>query len=286
MGEPCEMKTVGSGALDSAMPGIVPESMTRWPVLTLALAALPAAAAEPGAEPGVPLTVHEPVYFIMGTRGGTTARFQLSFQYRLFDREQGWGEHAPWLARLHFGYTQTSFWNLSGDSRPFRDTSYRPSLFYARQGEPDDPIPTHALRAGVEHESNGKEGADSRSINILFVRPEWRWALPNGKRLEFAPKLYGYLDKEENPDIHRYRGYADWQLRYGDDERSWLATARLGTAGKGSLTLDWFERARGRGPGLTFGYFHVQFFAGYGEDILDYDRRFKSQLRFGYAIVP
>jgi outer membrane phospholipase A len=30
----------------------------------------------------------------------------------------------------------------------------------------------------------------------------------------------------------------------------------------------------------------VQFFAGYGEDILDYDRRSKSQLRLGFAIVP
>jgi hypothetical protein len=62
--------------------------------------------------------------------------------------------------------------------------------------------------------------------------------------------------------------------------------ARVGTAGKGSLTLEWFERTRGRGPGLQSAYFFAQFFAGYGEDILDYDRRFQSQLRLGFAIVP
>jgi len=43
-------------------------------------------------------------------------------------------------------------------------------------------------------------------------------------------------------------------------------------------------RVLGFGP--VSGYFHVQFFAGYGEDILDYNRRFKSQLRLGFAIVP
>jgi outer membrane phospholipase A len=38
--------------------------------------------------------------------------------------------------------------------------------------------------------------------------------------------------------------------------------------------------------GPVSGYLHVQFFAGYGEDILDYNVRHKSQLRFGFAIVP
>jgi phospholipase A1 len=236
-----------------------------------------------GIEP--PLTENEPVYFVVGTRGGTNARFQLSFKYRLFDRQLGWGRDQPWLAGFYLGYTQTSFWNLEDESKPFRDTSYRPSLFWAWQ-RTDAKTWIDALRTGYEHESNGKEGAQSRSIDILFVQPQWRWDLADGKRLEFTPKLYGYLDKEENPDIQRYRGYADWQLRYGDETRSWRAMARLGTASKGSLTLDWFERTRVLGFGSISSYLHVQFFAGYGENILDYDRRFNSQLRVGFAIVP
>jgi outer membrane phospholipase A len=278
---------------------IFPETMHRWPILLCALIALPAAAQDAprpdamqtftvnqdreGFEP--PLTENEPVYFVMGTRGGTNARFQLSFKYRLFDRALGWGSEQPWLAGFYLGYTQTSLWTLSGDSKPFRDTSYRPSLFWAWQ-RTDDKTWIDALRAGFEHESNGRDGAQSRSIDILFLRPEWRWALGNGKDVEFTPKIYGYLDKEENPDIQRYRGNVDWRLRYGDEGRSWAASARFGTAGKGSLTLDWFERTRVLGFGPVSGYFHVQFFAGYGEDILDYDRRFKSQLRLGFAIVP
>lgn len=239
--------------------------------------------ARDGIEP--PLTENEPVYFVVGARGGTNARFQLSFKYRLFDRQLGWGREQPWLAGFYLGYTQTSFWNLQDESKPFRDTSYRPSVFWAWE-RTDAKTWIDALRAGFEHESNGREGEQSRSIDILFVQPHWRWDLESGKRLEFTPKLYGYLDKEENPDIQRYRGYADWQLRYGDATRSWRAMARFGTASKGSVTLDWFERTRVLGFGTISGYLHVQFFAGYGENILDYDRRFKSQLRVGFAIVP
>lgn len=235
------------------------------------------------AEP--PLSENEPIYFSVGTRGDTTARFQLSFKYRLFDRQLGWGSALPWLAGLHLAYTQTSIWNLSETSKPFLDTSYRPSLFWEwrRAG---DKTWVDAARLGFEHESNGKDGADSRSINTLFVRPEWRVALANGKFLEFAPKIYGYLDKTDNPDMEKYRGYVDWAMRYGDRERSWRALARLGTAEKGSFQLDWFERTRVFGAGPVSGYVHAQFFTGYGESLLDYNQRNKSQLRIGFAIVP
>jgi outer membrane phospholipase A len=232
-----------------------------------------------------PLSENEPIYFSVGTRGDTTARFQLSFKYRIFDRELGWGRDHPWLAGLHLAYTQTSIWNLSETSKPFLDTSYRPSFFWQwRRG--DDKTWIDAARMGFEHESNGKDGVDSRSINTLFVRPEWQTTLANGKQFEFTPKLYGYLDKTDNPDIEKYRGYVDWAMRYGDRERSWRALARLGTAGKGSLQLDWFERTRVLGAGSISGYLHVQLFTGYGESLLDYNQRNKSQLRIGIAIVP
>ena len=232
-----------------------------------------------------PLSENEPIYFIVGTRGGTTARFQLSFKYRLFDRDFGWGREQPWLASFYFGYTQTSIWNLSDESAPFRDTSFRPSLFWLWQ-RTDEKTWIDALRAGYEHESNGKDGASSRSIDMLFLRPEWTWTLADGKRVEFTPKVYGYLDKEDNLDIQRYRGYVDWLLRYGDRERLWAAMARTGTGGKGSLTLDFSQRTRAFGVGPLSGYFHAQLFAGYGETILDYDRRRKTQLRVGFAIIP
>jgi outer membrane phospholipase A len=235
--------------------------------------------------PAPPISENESVYFVVGTRSGTTARLQLSFKYRLFDRELGWGSDQPWLADFYLGYTQNSIWNLSQESKPFRDTSFRPSLFWLWQ-RTDEKTWIDGLRAGYEHESNGKDGPSSRSIDVLFLRPEWQHEFADGKRLEFTPKMYGYLDKADNPDIQRYRGYVDWRVRYGDRERVWSALARAGTAGKGSVQVDFAQRTRVLVFGQLSGYFHVQYFAGYGEDILDYNLRRKSQLRLGFAIVP
>ena len=143
-------------------------------------------------------------------------------------------------------------------------------------------------RVGIEHESNGGQGETSRSINTAFVRPEWRWKFSEIGSFAFTPKIYTYLDKEENPDIDDYRGYVDWRARYDSPAGTWVATTvvRYGTAGKGSFLLDASRRIRDVKFGPVSTYLHVQFFAGYGESILDYNVRRKSQLRFGFAIVP
>lgn len=236
--------------------------------------------------PEAPLSENEPMYFIVGTRGGTTARFQLSFKYRLFDATSGFGQDQPWLSGLYFGYTQNSLWDLSTESKAFRDTSYRPSIFWKWE-RADQRAFFDGARLGLEHESNGGDADTSRSINIAFVRPEWRWRLPDGASFEFTPKIYSYLDKEENTDIAQYRGYVDWRARF-DSGGNWIATTvlRYGTAGKGSVLLDVSRRTRDVKFGPVSGYLHMQFFAGYGESILDYNVRRKSQLRFGFAIVP
>ena len=70
-----------------------------------------------------PLSENDPMYFVVGTRGGASARFQLSFKYRLFDFDAGFGQERPWLSGLYFGYTQNSLWDLESESKAFRDTS-------------------------------------------------------------------------------------------------------------------------------------------------------------------
>ena len=237
-----------------------------------------------GGEP--PLSENDPMYFVVGAHDGWNARFQLSFKYRLFDQGSGFGQDQPWLAGLYFAYTQNSIWDLEADSRPFRDTSYRPSLFW-RWERADEKTWIDGVRAGFEHESNGKEGDESRSINILFVRPEWRWKLREDASFEFTPKIYGYLDKADNPDIQKYRGYVDWRFRY-DAGGEWIVTPvlRVGTSGKGSVQVDASRRVRDLKVGPISGYLQLQYFNGYGEDILDYNVRRPWQFRIGFAIVP
>ena len=240
-----------------------------------------------GREP--PLSENDPMYFVLGTRGGNTARFQLSFKYRLFDTDAGFGTDRPWLSGLYFGYTQNSLWDLEGESKAFRDTSYQPSFFWKWERTSDAPgALLDGARIGLEHESNGGQGDRSRSINTAFVRPEWRWKLGDSGSLAFTPKIYTYLEKSENTDIDDYRGYVDWRLRYDSPAGTWVATTvvRIGTASKGSVLLDLSRRIRDVKFGPVSTYLHVQFFAGYGESILDYNVQNKSQLRVGFAIVP
>ena len=239
-----------------------------------------------GGESEPPLSENDPMYFVIGGRGGYSARFQLSFKYRLFDTGTGFGRERPWLSGFYFGYTQNSLWDLSSQSKAFRDTSYLPSLFWKWDRE-DAKTFVDSVRGGLEHESNGRDGARSRSINIAFVRPEWHKTFANGHELQLTPKIYRYLERSDNPDIQDYRGNVDWRLRY-DAGGDWIATvvARRGDSGKGSVLLDASRRSRDLRFGPIGGYFHFQYFTGYGEDILDYNVRRRSQLRFGFAIVP
>src|SRR2546429_4511070 len=55
-----------------------------------------------------PLSENDPIYFVLGARSGYSARFQLSFKYRLFDQSAGFGRDRPWLARPYFGLSQES----------------------------------------------------------------------------------------------------------------------------------------------------------------------------------
>jgi phospholipase A1 len=274
-----------SGAVTVDLPGRN-SSVLQLSVAQLHGAALPPTGRRAPGQYEPPLSENDPMYFIFGAREGYSARFQLSFKYRLFDTGTGFGRRQPWLSGFYFGYTQNSLWDLSSDSKAFRDTSYRPQLFW-KWDRSDDKTFVDSVRIGFEHESNGRDGERSRSINIAFIRPEWHYHLANGHEIQFTPKLYRYLEKDENPDIADYRGHVDWRVRY-DAAGEWVSTAvvRRGTLGKGSFLLDVSKRARDLRFGPVGGYFHLQYFTGYGEDILDYNVRRKSQVRIGFAIVP
>lgn len=219
----------------------------------------------------------DPMYFVVGGSDGTTAKFQVSVKYPIW---------RPW--NVFVGYSQLSVWDLSEESKPFRDNNYRPSLFWYEPNVyslPEWKLRL-GLRAGVEHESNGRGGAQSRSINIGYVRPELRMQLDGERFIEFKPKIYNYVDKAENTDIGRYRGYVDWVLRYGS--RRWLlgTTVRRGSAG-GSAQIDFSWRPDTtwtRNPDEGF-FLYSQVFAGHGETMLDYNVKRPAQLRVGIGVV-
>lgn len=241
--------------------------------------------AQPGEEPA--LSAYEPAYFVFGTNSenGKDAKFQLSFKYRFFDPQGSIAQYSPLLSNIYFTYTQTTVWDLGGDSSPFRDTSYRPGVFYrwlsgSREWLPDE------YHIGLEHESNGQGGDESRSINIGYLRPIWHWELANGKRLTFYPKIYNYLEKSENEDINEYRGYVDWQMRYGREDGLIVnALYRQGTGGYATGQLDFSYPLSERIFARTGAFAHLQIFSGYGETLVDYNRENDTQVRLGISLV-
>lgn len=246
-------------------------------------------AATPEADRGI--SAHEPVYFMFADNwrgdGNYGGKFQFSLKYRLFNPEE---EKKPrsW-ERLYFAYSQTSLWDLEADSKPFRDSAYRPEIFWDR---PDFSLfpslqTLASLRAGVGHESNGKEGLDSRSINIAYVRPTFTYATERRDYVwSFAPKLYTYLDKSDNPDIADYRGYGDFLVKLKKDD-TWECALTLRKGMKdnyGSTQLDVSYPFRGFLRNLN-GYLYFQYFNGYGETILDYNVKQPSRIGLGLIVV-
>lgn len=246
----------------------------------------------PGAsvvEPVAPsaLGFHEPMYFLVGGEGPVSARFQFSFRYRVFDDHGVLGETFPIVRGLYLGFTQTSVWDLQSDSKPFRDSSFRPSLFYRWRLTNPDGGSSVALSGGYEHESNGKDDEASRSIDTLFLKIDGRHYFDDGRTyLGIEPKVWSYLDRSDNPDIARYRGYADLGLRLGRDDGLMLSSNfRRGTEGKMRRQFDLSYPLRRSVFSGVGAFAHVQYLSGYGETLLDYDQYSDPQVRIGFSLV-
>lgn len=239
--------------------------------------------------PPLAVSVYEPVYFLVGGDGGLNAKFQISLRYRLFDGRGEIASHLPWIDDLYLSYSQTSLWDLNESSKPFRDSSYRPRLFYANYDLAR--FFDGRLRVGVEsglgHESNGKEGDASRSFNMLYARPTLTLGDPSGLRFFAAPLIHNYIADDDNPELKDYRGYVDWVFGFGaKGGLDFWTTLRKGERSDyGSVEANVsYPLAKLSGGDLT-GWLMLQYFSGYGESLLDYNRKLDSQWRLGIAVA-
>jgi phospholipase A1/A2 len=228
---------------------------------------------------------YESNYISAGSVGPTNARFQVSLKFRVFNPNT----RTPMLEKLYLSYSQTSLWDLSSNSKPFRDSSYRPSVFFL-----DDEIQQWSwpgsrlgLQGGFEHESNGKDGASSRSLNTLFVKPTLTFPLRGDYFVSLAPKFFAYQNKDENPDIPDYRGYADLQVKWGETDGFQMAALfRQGNrAARHSVLMDLSYPLKRPTFGNLGGYLHMQIFDGYGESLIEYNEKSRTQFRIGLMIT-
>jgi len=233
------------------------------------------------------LTFNEPMYFVAGNSGGNrNAKFQLSFKYRIFQPDDP-RSHGL-IDNLYFAYTQFSLWDLQSPSAPFRDTNYRPSLYYFLPdlGIQNGILSRMAVATGLEHESNGRDGAQSRSINMAFVRPTFSFGNLNDYHLRISPKIYAYIgSREDNPDIARYRGNVDLNIAFGKpDGFEFSSTLRKGSASNyGSIDSQLSYPVTKLLPGAA-GFLMASVFYGYGESLLTYNQKLTPQFRIGYSL--
>jgi outer membrane phospholipase A len=249
---------------------------------------------------------YDPIYFVVGhdSTDGFNAKFQMSVDLEIFckDGRVAKNPSLKQLRRVHFSFSQTSIWDLSELSSPFRDSSYRPRLFYRLGG--DGAELTGSLREldmGIAHESNGKSLDDSRSVDMVFVRPTFSFALDESRerQINVQPMVYAYTGtSDNNGDIADYRGYVDlhveyfWGPRGSDGARTldpfafWVHLRKGARSNFGSIEASLAIPYRKLPVVSDFkGWLMLQYFNGYGENLLEYNQKLDSQLRLGFCII-
>jgi phospholipase A1 len=194
---------------------------------------------------------------------------------------------------LWFGYTQQSYWQLfNGDlSRPFRSTDHEPEITYIYPTEAELPGGWRLRYSGLSlvHQSNGQTLPLSRSWNRLVLMA----GLEKGSQFQLQGRLWQRLPEhdgdDDNPDISDYIGRAEligsWSV---NKDNTLVATVRhsLQADTNGSLRLEWLKNLADSGiaGGRNNLRFHTQLFTGYGDSLLDYNRR-RTVLSIGLSLV-
>lgn len=230
---------------------------------------------------------NQPIYFLYGDEP-QAVKFQFSFDYKLASLK--WGKpEAQKISSVRLGYTQRSLWDIKDVSSPFYDTSYMPELaFNTDSAMPRTPswFTWMGWRASFQHESNGKDGTDSRSLNTVYLRPRFILGDLDNWFVVMVPEIWGYVgDLEDNPNLKDYRGYGKLRFYVGKNTGPTLRITAWG--GKdfdnGSYELDLMWPIKTQRLSLET-FFHIQYFNGYGESLRSYDEKAES-LRFGIGLV-
>lgn len=221
-------------------------------------------------------------YFTVGTTLGkkptgqnSDVKFQISIAQRLTRTT------LPGNSFIFLMYTQKTFWNVFQESLPMRDINFNPGIGWSF------PFFSKGRYAGkatilIEHESNGRDGDASRSWNRITFSGSTiidRWLMVHGKF--WIP----IIDGQNNKDILKYCGICQGGVAVTtpDKKFGWSLTLvkRKGWNFNFNTIFEfnWLVHKRSNQ------YFFVQYYNGYGENLLDYNQ-FHSRLRVGIVIKP
>nr|WP_314118993.1 phospholipase A [uncultured Campylobacter sp.] len=221
------------------------------------------------------LKYYEPIYMLFThdfskkpDRKADELHFEFSFERPIAYDALGFGE------KISFAYAQNSWWQITQDSAPFRESNYRPELYVSA------PVPfADELKIGAMHESNGKGGEESRSWNRLYAQSTWS---ANG--FSITPRVwYAFWLDRTNEDIADYIGYGDLRASYtfGKQRLSalWRNNLHFDGSNRGAIELNYSF------PIFNSGFYgYLRYFNGYGESLADY-KRSVNKIGIGLSFV-
>lgn len=205
------------------------------------------------------------------------AQFQLSVKFpllvSLFDDKMD----------IYAAYTNRSFWQVYNKdiSSPFRETNHEPEIWVQFHPGWDIFGFINTWNSfGFNHQSNGQGGVLSRSWNRLFA---WITFERGNLAMSFKPwyRIQEDIEDDDNPDITDYLGHFELSASYLWDEHVFSIMSRNNLESgfeRGAVELSW-SFPLGEWPYVK-GY--VQYFNGYGESLIDYDRR---SHRIGVGVI-
>ncbi|MFN7856766.1 MAG: phospholipase A [Acidovorax sp.] len=221
----------------------------------------------------------------------TENRIQLSVRTKLAQNLLTQG-HPTLKDSVWFAYTQQSYWQLFTPqiSRPFRATDHEPEVIYVYPTTAPLPFGWKWRYSGIGlvHQSNGQSDPLSRSWNRAYLMTgmelDNRWTV-DARIWQRVPEK---ADSDDNPGISDYIGRGELSVYWNVNRENTLgATLRssLSSSGRGSVRLQWMQTL---GHGLWGGKsnlrLHTALFSGYGDSMIDYNRK-RTVFSVGLSLV-
>lgn len=210
------------------------------------------------------------------TNENSNVKFQISISQKLTKSTLPWGTY------LFLFYTQKVFWNVLQESMPMTDLNFNPGIGLVKPLFVKNRF-VGKLSLLLEHESNGKSGADSRSWNKISL----------GANIMIDPNFIVHgkvwipiVDGMHNKDILDYCGIYQVGTSYFTPNRRFGASVVLvKRRGWSLLSYNTIIELNYRLFKRDNQYLFLQYYNGYGENLLDYNK-FHSMLRLGIVIKP
>lgn len=225
------------------------------------------------------LSRYKDLYAVLGD---PNTKIQISFKYKLTS-----------LLNLYIGYTQLMFWEIGQESSPFRDINFNPDFFYRIN------FPKHTFIKALdliifEHKSNGKDGLSSRAwsgsgFKLYTIVKFYSWSFNWDTKVSW---YYNFAMDSTNWDYREYAGFWDTRISFINyyDPEMFVDRISLYFAffpggkysqrwGKGGQELGIKFRL---GWGMFYPSVFFQFYHGYNESLLDYNKDHYSY-RLGIA---